>query len=359
MTNKEINPKSGARLPQGWQASSSDEIDLRELLSVLWREKVLILLTTVLFAAIGVGYALTAPQQWSTKAVITDPKPEDLLPMRKVAIQAGALGLQGFPSGKDLYQEFIQEFNAYENRRDYLKASPLFAEQAKELGLDDKAHRRWLRDWAKLVSAQPVDKKGEEPGIEITFSAPSAEASLVMLEGYIDYIIKLQQQRVVHRLSEERALQLEGISTRYVLMQEDAKRALQQDVSETALANSIAKAAGVSAPLENYDSRERFSISLGTKGLAERLALLKSLDIELYKPELPKLKVQMARLKQVSLEGINFRPFSYLDAPDEPLTRDKPKRPLVVVLATLLGGMLGVGIVLVRHAFRKPKPEQA
>jgi LPS O-antigen subunit length determinant protein (WzzB/FepE family) len=64
-------------------------------------------------------------------------------------------------------------------------------------------------------------------------------------------------------------------------------------------------------------------------------------------------------LKQVSLEGINFRPFSYLDVPDEPLTRDKPKRPLVVVLATLLGGMLGVGIVLVRHAFRKPEPEQA
>jgi LPS O-antigen subunit length determinant protein (WzzB/FepE family) len=210
MTNKEITPKSGARLPQGWQASSSDEIDLRELLSVLWREKVLILLTTVLFAAFGVGYALTAPQQWSTKAVITDPKPEDLLPMRKVAIQAGALGLQGFPSGKVLYQEFIQEFNAYENRRDYLKASPLFAEQAKELGLDDKAHRRWLRDWAKLVSAQPVDKKGEEPGIEITFSAPTAEASLVMLEGYIDYIIKLQQQRVVHRLSEERTVSPEN-----------------------------------------------------------------------------------------------------------------------------------------------------
>ncbi|MOA22764.1 Chain length determinant protein [compost metagenome] len=63
----------------------------------------------------------------------------------------------------------------------------------------------------------------------------------------------------------------------------------------------------------------------------------------------------MARLKRVSLEGITFRPFSYLDAPDEPMSRDKPKRPLIVVLATLLGGMLGVGIVLVRHAFRRPE----
>ena len=64
-------------------------------------------------------------------------------------------------------------------------------------------------------------------------------------------------------------------------------------------------------------------------------------------------------LKRISLEGLGFRPFSYLDAPDEPLTRDKPNPPLIVVLATLLGGMLGVGIVLVRHAFRKHEPEQA
>ena len=57
MTNKEITPNSDAQLPQGWQATS-DEIDLRELILVLWREKVLILLITVLFAAVGVGYAL-------------------------------------------------------------------------------------------------------------------------------------------------------------------------------------------------------------------------------------------------------------------------------------------------------------
>ncbi|MFQ2907990.1 LPS O-antigen chain length determinant protein WzzB [Aeromonas allosaccharophila] len=354
MEKEEVFSMPDTHTSQG-RGIPSDEINLQEIVLVLWHQKFLILIITTFFAVIGVGYALFAPQQWSTKAVITAPKPEDLLPMRKIAVQADALGLQGFPSGEVLYQEFIQEFNAYENRRDYLKASPLFAQQAEELGLDDKAHRRWLRDWAQLISAAPLDKKGEVPGIAISFSAPTAEGSLMMLEGYIDYIIKLQQKRLVYRLNEERSLQLEGVSTRFILMQEDAKRALQQDISETALANSIAKAAGVSAPLENYDSRDRFSISLGVKGLDERLALLKSLDIELYKPELPKLKVKMARLKQISLEGITFRPFSYLDAPDEPLSRDKPKRPLVVVLATLLGGMLGSGIVLIRHAFRKPK----
>ncbi|MFM7967746.1 LPS O-antigen chain length determinant protein WzzB [Aeromonas sp. A-5] len=355
MTNKEITPKSEAHLPQGWQASSGDEIDLRELILVLWREKVLILLIAVLFAAVGVSYALTAPQQWSAKAVIAEPKPEDLLPMKKISVQASALGLTGFPDEKKLYQEFVQEFNAYENRRDYLKASPLFAAQIKESALDAKAQRRWLRDWANLVTAKPVDKKGEEPGIAITFAAPAAEASLAMLEGYVGYIVNLQQQKLIERLGAQRDLQLEEMNTRYTVMQEEAKRALQQEIFEITLASSVAKAAGVSTPLERTSSQERFSIVQGSKALEEKLALLKSLDLALYQPELQKLQAQIAHLKRISLEGISFRPFSYLDAPDEPQSRDKPKRPLVVVLATLLGGMLGVGIVLVRHMFRRPE----
>ncbi|WP_244059063.1 hypothetical protein [Aeromonas caviae] len=43
MTNKEITPNSDAQLPLGWQAAA-DEIDLRELVLVLWRQKLLILI---------------------------------------------------------------------------------------------------------------------------------------------------------------------------------------------------------------------------------------------------------------------------------------------------------------------------
>lgn len=354
--NKQVFDNSDKQLPQGWQASAGDEIDLRELILVLWHQRLLILLVAGVFAAAGIAYALLAPQQWSATAVIAEPKPEELMPMQKVAMQAAALGFAGFPDGKSLYQEFVLEFNTYENRRDYLKVSPLFAEQIKKSGLDAKAQRRWLRDWANLVTAKPVDKKGEEPGIAITFAAPAAEASLAMLEGYVGYIVNLQQQKLIERLGAQRDLQLEEMNTRYTVMQEEAKRALQQEIFEITLASSVAKAAGVSTPLERTSSQERFSIVQGSKALEEKLALLKSLDLALYQPELQKLQAQIARLKRISLEGISFRPFSYLDAPDEPQSRDKPKRPLIVVLATLLGGMLGVGIVLVRHAFRRPEP---
>ena len=34
-----------------------------------------------------------------------------------------------------------------------------------------------------------------------------------MLEGYIDYIINLQQQRMVRQLDDQRSLQLQGMTT--------------------------------------------------------------------------------------------------------------------------------------------------
>ncbi|WP_263719949.1 hypothetical protein [Aeromonas caviae] len=35
--NKQVFDNSDSQLPQGWQASSGDEIDLRELILVLWQ----------------------------------------------------------------------------------------------------------------------------------------------------------------------------------------------------------------------------------------------------------------------------------------------------------------------------------
>lgn len=71
--NKQVFENSDSQLPQGWQASSGDEIDLRELILVLWRQKLLILLISALFAGAGIAYALLAPQVWVSQAEIKSP----------------------------------------------------------------------------------------------------------------------------------------------------------------------------------------------------------------------------------------------------------------------------------------------
>lgn len=118
----------------------------------------------------------------------------------------------------------------------------------------------------------------------------------------------------------------------------------------------ISKAAGVERPLENINSQEVFNIELGSKALAEKLKILEEIkDPELLNPALGKIRLQLGSLKALDLNDVPFESFYAVDSPEEPVSRDKPKRPLIVVLATLFGGMLGVGIVLVRHAFRRPE----
>ncbi len=349
---KEIIPD----MPAQWvPPTGSDEIDLREIVLVLWRKKLFILLVASVFGVVGVTYAILVPQVWSANTVIQVPENKDLLPMLRVASQAKLLGVTDFPDKSTLYNEFIREFNAYENRRDFLKGSELFKSQADLAQLDERGQRLWVREWAKFIAAEAVDKKGEKPGIRLTSSADNPSQALTMLERYMQFIIAKQQQRLVSDLTEQQSIQLDTMMTNLKLTKEDAERALKREIESTVLTISIANAAGVERPLENYNNGERFPITLGTKGLEAKLKVLKAIDLNVYEPKLVELQVKIDRLKQVKLDDISFRPFSYLDAPEEPLSRDKPKRAMIVVLATLLGGMLGVGIVLARHAFRRPE----
>lgn len=136
-------------------------------------------------------------------------------------------------------------------------------------------------------------------------------------------------------------------------MTEDARGNLARDIENTTLTMNIAKAAGVGKPLENYNNSDRFPITLGVNGLAEKLKILNNIKLTTYKPELVSLQVQIERLNAIDLNSVEFRPFSYIDSPDEPLERDSPKRALISVLSALLGLMAGFVFVLMRNALSK------
>ena len=58
------------KVPKGYD----DEIDLRELFSVLWQGKISIVIGGLLGAILSVGYALSLPNIYTSEAVIA-PKP--------------------------------------------------------------------------------------------------------------------------------------------------------------------------------------------------------------------------------------------------------------------------------------------
>ncbi len=351
-------------IPNQWvQAPASDEIELRELILVLWRQKVLILSVTLLFVITAIGYAMTARQVWTSVALISEPSLKQInefqLGVDKLRNSmppelAGAIDVSSLQR-QELYKSFIATFNSMNSKREFLTQQGIFAEEATKAGVNDRRGERALMSrLAESIAARPFDKTSID--IQLSFSAETSEMAQQRLINYIDFI---QQKEVAAKNGELQSLwqnRMNTLAAQYDSIKADTLHRRQENIRKAEYSLRISQAAGVEKPLERANSGDIFNIDLGSKGLAEKVRILKELeDPEVLNDELGKIRLQLKTLKNLRLTTVPFDSFKFIDSPEEPYTRDKPKRPLIVVLAALLGGMLGVAIVLVRHAFRRPK----
>lgn len=241
------------------------------------------------------------------------------------------------------------------NKRAFLMQEGIYAAAMEREGISDKRSERALMSkLAESISAKAQDKTSED--MRLSFSAETPELAQQRLVKYMDFV---QQQQLKSKNTELQSIwqnRIMALTAQYDSVKADTLLKRQEELQRVGYSLRISKAAGVDAPLEKFDSQEIFNIQLGTKGLAEKLNILNEIkDPELLNPELGRIRLQLSSLKALNLQDAEFTSFNMIDSPEEPFTRDKPKRPLIAVLATLLGGMLGVAIVLVRHAFRRPE----
>jgi len=129
----------------------------------------------------------------------------------------------------------------------------------------------------------------------------------------------------------------------------EALKRLQEDIERTEYALRISQTAGIEGPVANLNNKSIFDIDFGAKALKEKLKILKEIkDPELFNPELAGIRLQLDSLLAMPQEEVSFVSYHYLRSPSEPLNRDKPKRTLVVVMATFAGLMMGVVVALFR-----------
>lgn len=357
--NKQVFDNSDNKLPQGWQASSGDEIDPRELILVLWRQKTLILLVAGVFAIAGIAYALTASQVWVSQAEIRQPTLKEVESFelninQLINTQVPAAAFAAFDK-KALYNDFVNNFNSFNNKRQFLtEEGYLDAEAAQSETTDERDKRLLLRKMSEGISARVLDKQSEN--VTLSFAADTAAEAKQRLEQYIDFIQQQESSAKAKELDTLWQNRLKTLQTQFESAKADTLKRLQDDILRTEYSLRITQAAGIESPVQNLQDQGSLAIDLGARALAEKLKILKEIkNPEFMNPSIGDLRLQLDSLKAIKLEALPFQSFAYLASPSEPLSRDKPKRPLIVVLATLLGGMLGVGIVLIRHAFRRPE----
>jgi len=352
---------------------ANDEIDLKELFSTLWQGKLLIIVTTLLFSVAAIGYALTAQEWWSAKATVSQPQLQGIAsyqqavkryqPLFDVYQEDGSIivseALDLLIDPEVIFKRFIQEFNANGTKRRFMQTNPTFLtlqKQMMEQNNDPEVMQKLYEEWFERIQASAVDKKANDI-FTLSFQSVDKASSLTLLNDYIQFVNQTLNQQLNANLISILTAKYGELAQQEKNLQQQAQLRLHVELERTQYALSIAEAADIKQPVQNLGEQELFAINIGSRALKAKVDALKSIkDLSVFEP---RLAILQSKLSQFDLETLSadakwsVSGLYYLDQPEQPLTRDKPKRALIVVFGGLLGGILSVAMVLVRFAFRK------
>ncbi len=321
---KEPNPNY-LLYPPNPQQPIDDEIDLRELLGALWKGKWIIIATTFVFAVGSVLYALSLPNIYKSDALLAPAESSGSGGLSKMAGQLGGLAAlagvnlgAGESSQTDLAVQVMksrQFVEAFINKHDLLV--PLMAAKGWDLAnnkliLDEELYNpttgKWLREPNGLRGATPTAQEAFEVfSKEVLNVSQDKESGLytVSVKNYSPYIA----QQWVNWLIED----------------------INKVMRERTIAETSQNLAYLNAQLQK--------------------TAVTDMQSTFYK--LIEEQTKSLMLAEVQEEFI----FKIVDPAVVPEQKDGPKRAMICVLGTFLGGMLSVAIVLVCFAFRKEDAE--
>ncbi|MEZ8511483.1 LPS O-antigen chain length determinant protein WzzB [Vibrio splendidus] len=354
--------------------SSNDVINLRELLKALWDGKLVIILIVAVFTASSVVFALLSQEWWSSNAKVTKAQPYEIAayqqqvkqyqPVFDIYQDDGTVlvskDLDSLVDSDVLFQRFVNAFNSTNNKRNFLDNSVEFQEyqssmlsNSSDMEVGDTRVR--YSAWFNKISASKVDKNDRNSPQIVSFQTETKESSFNLLTAYILATESKVHQDAFNNLNAVVSGKRNELIQQKRILESQASNQLLVETERAKYAAQIAKSAGVDRPIQTGNEKELFSIDLGAKGLDAKIRALESVkNLSVIEPRLQQLNAKLEMLGHLEIDRtVEFQTFRYIENVEQPITRDKPKRSLIVVLGTLLGGVLGVVIVLIRFAFRK------
>jgi LPS O-antigen subunit length determinant protein (WzzB/FepE family) len=292
-----------------------DEIDLRELFSILWAGKIKIIAITVVFAVASVIYALSVPNQYKATALLAPAKSDGgglsgaLGQMGGLASLAG-ISLGGGESGEaQIAQEIMKSWSYIEG---FIADNDLAVEVSAVKGWDKETNRLLINnDTYDVENKKWISENGP----------PSSWTLFKALSGRI-------------AVSEDKDSGLVSVSIEYYSPQ-IAKQWLDLYVSGINTHMQQRQMAKISNNIEYLQAQ------------VEKTAISEMREV-FYNIIEEQIKNKMLAEASPDYAFVAVSPSMV------PEQKSQPKRSLICILGTLLGGVLSVLLVLVMHYARKP-----
>lgn len=345
-----------------FKLQQNDEIDLMALLAVLFKNKLLIIIVTVIVTALSIGVVKMLPQKWTSEAIIITPTSEELKEVNEFSARLGALGMDVDLGSQRIFNEFIIQYRSKVNQEAFVKSTDYFKAMLDKL--DNKNDPLEVQRLVNRIIADSIklkyngkEKDSDDSDIVLSFTAPTAVEAQDLLDGYIRYTATLVRKRM--KTEVDNAISRQLIYSVEALKQDTTKIQIAYDVKIERLkrAITIAKAAGITRPIARdsvaINDDPDYPIALGSEALEEKLGIeLKNRDLALTSEKLQNARVYIDNLNSLTTKELDFEPVRFILTPDLPVAKDSPKSMLIVALGAILGFIMSCAFVLARDLYR-------
>jgi uncharacterized protein involved in exopolysaccharide biosynthesis len=321
--NKQLNPDAQfqpyATQPMG--SAQDDEIDLRELFAVIWQGKWLIIAITAVFAIGAVVFAINQPNIYKSEALLAPADSEKGGGLGALAGQFGGLaslaGINlGGGGGVDNTQMAIEVMKSRQFASDFIQNHNILPDlmAVKKWNIADNSisydedlynatDNKWLREVQRPFKPEPSMQEAYKEFSKII--AVNAAKDTGMVNVSVEHLSPQVAQQWVNWLVAD--------------INNEMK---QRDVAEAS----------------------RSKVFLQTQIQQTNVADIRTILYKLIEEQTKTIMFAEVRDEYV---------FKTIDPAFVPEEKAKPKRALICVLGTMLGGMLAVMFVLIKHFVRK------
>ncbi len=345
--------------------ANANEIDLVNLIEILWRARTKIIATVFAFACVGILVSFLLPQKWTSQAIVTPAEAVQWQGLENTLTKLRVLDMDISVSRGDVFNLFIKKFQSPSLLEEYLRSSPYVMDQLKGADIDEmELHQAIVRLSEKMKAVDTNLGKKNETSLytswTLSFTAPQAEEAQSVLKGYIQYISALVVKETLEDIRNKLFIKTSYEKERLEMDRVRLKNQLEANIQRLNYSLEIANAAGIKKPVYSNGQAVKddpdFSISLGADGIERKLEIEKSVtDIAEINGELRNRQYHVEQLLAMNVGDVTFTPFKYQLSPSLPVKKDGPAKSMIVILAALLGGMVACGGVLLNHAMMSRK----
>jgi chain length determinant protein (polysaccharide antigen chain regulator) len=321
------------------ETNSYKDDDLLELLKKIWNGKLIILFVVLFMMLCSLIYIKSSHQKWVSTRVVTTIEQTKINEIRYDIIDNSDyfynnLMFDNYLLPATFLNLYINEFNDKKNKTTF-----------------NNQHQIKLNNIDTLAV-----KKISNISYLLTNSSSSKQKNITILNDYDKYINKVSREKWIANL--KGMIKNNIIDLSYNLKAEKVieKTKIKLAIKNTENALKIANIEGVSSPIPDIDSTNViYPISLGSKILSKKLAILKALDKD--KPNniaIDKSTYKLDELKNIKLDNITLPSyFEFINSNNIESHVEGPKKALIIVLFVFIGLILGSAIVLIKSKYEK------